>query len=92
MAKPVDWYGVNKTLITPKGETKDRVQDLPVFNNGVMSVSCWQLSPDELADIVQSGGIVFVSVWFGQSSPPLFVGSEETVRSLVVDFGKVWKK
>lgn len=91
MASIVDWSGSNKKLVAPKGYTKEQVQDLPVFNNGVVSVSAWQLSPDELADIVQNGGIVFVSVVAGPSQPPIYVGSEQTCREVCVDYGPVWK-
>lgn len=90
MAKPVDWHGANKILTAPKGES-DRVTQLHVFNNGHMSVSCWELTEQEIIEIVQTKKI-FLSVWFGGSQPPVFVGSEEAVRSIALDFGKVWNK
>lgn len=92
MAEIVNWYGVNKTLTTPKGEEKDRIADMPVFNNGRVSVSCWQLTREEMIEVINNNGRVYLAVMFGPSQPPVFVGSEETVRDLVVDYGKVWKK
>jgi hypothetical protein len=92
MAEIVKWHGVNKTLLAPKGVEQSVVADLPVFNNGQVSVSCWRLTKEELADIIQDDGCIYLAVWFGPSQPPVFVGSEDSVRTLLVDFGKVWSK
>ena len=92
MATPVAWNGINKLLTAPEGYCTEQVQDLPAFNNGVCSVSCWQLTPEELADIIQNDGKVFISIFCGPSQPPVFVGSEETCRGVVVDYGAVWPK
>lgn len=91
MATPIAWDGANKILKAPKEWTKEQCQDLPTFNNGVCSVSCWQFSKDELVDVIQNDGKFFVSIMFGASQPPVFAGSEATVREVVVDYGKVWK-
>jgi hypothetical protein len=92
MANAIPWHGQNKLFTTPKGEEKDRVLPLPVFNNGNVSVSCWQLTKEELADIIQNNGKIYLAVFFGNKQPPVFVGSEDNVRSVVLDFGHVWKK
>jgi hypothetical protein len=92
MAQIVDWHGVNKLLLTPKGVDKSIVSNLPVFNNGQISVSCWKLSKEELADVIENDGCVYLAVWFGPSQPPVYVGTEENVRVLVIDHGKVWPK
>jgi hypothetical protein len=90
MSKPVDWYGANKILKSPKGVTEEQVQDLHVFNNGVVSVSRWQLSSDAMAEVMRSG-CIFVSCFSGQTQPPIFVGSHDEVREAAVDYGPVWK-
>ena len=90
MAEAIQWYGANKVLQSPKDFGS--VIDISVFNNGKCSVSCWKLTPEELADVVQNGGHIFVTVLGGPSQYPMFVGSEENVRSVVADFGKVWNK
>lgn len=92
MANSIAWHGQNRLLSAPKGEEKDRVHDLHVFNNGNVTVSCWQLTPEELADIIQNGGKIYLAVLYGASQPPVFVGSEDSVRQVVIDYGKVWKK
>lgn len=89
MTQSVDFEGTNRTLLPPSGA--ENVIDLRVFNNGSCTVSCWELSDEELAQVSRSRQ-VFLSVFFGPTSPPVFVGSEETVRNLVVDFGGVWKR
>lgn len=92
MANSIPWHGQNKRLVTPAGEDKARIAELNIFNNGKCSVSCWQLTEAELVDIIQNGGKVFVACLYGPSQPPLFVGSEDTVRDVVIDFGGVWKR
>lgn len=92
MANPIPWHGQNRRLIAPANIAKDIIQDLPVFNNGKLSVSCWQLTEIELCDIIQNGGKIYLAVVFGPSQPPVFVGSEDSVRELVIDYGQVWKK
>ena len=91
MAECIPWHGTNKFLKAPK-ERKADIQDIYVFNNNIATVSCWELTPEELADCIQAGGCIFVSVLAGPTSPPIFVGSEETVRMMLIDYGKVWPK
>lgn len=88
MAQPIRFKGCNKVLLAPKGE-EYRTSDLHTFNNGNVTVSAWQLSPEELADVIATG-TVFLSVFYGPSSPPVYVGNEKTVKELVADYGKVW--
>jgi hypothetical protein len=90
LSKPVYWHGANKILKAPKGTTEEQVQDLHVFNNGVVSVSCWSLSEEALKEIINTG-CIFVSVYSGQTQPPIFIGSHDEVREVAVDYGPVWK-
>ena len=90
MSKPVDWYGKNKVLKAPKGTTEEQVQDLHVFNNGVVSVSRWQLSNEALKEALETG-CIFVSCYSGETQPPIFVGSHDETREVAVDYGPVWK-
>lgn len=92
MANPIQWHGMNKTLQAPASEDKQRIQDMHVFNNGNISVSCWQLTDEELIDLIQNGGKIYLAVLFGPSQPPVFVGTEDSVRRIAVDFGGVWKR
>lgn len=91
MAEAIEFPGVNCHLNAAPGTEHSVSSGLPVFRNGVSCVACWQLSAEELGDVIKSGGKVWVSVMFGLSQPPMFVGSEETVRSVNADYG-VWKK
>lgn len=90
MASSIDFPGTNKVLTSPAGK-EHLVHELHVFNNGRTSVSCWQLSRDEVKEIIESGGKVYLSVMFGTTQPPVFLGSESAVRELNADLG-VWKK
>jgi hypothetical protein len=87
MARSTDFPGATITLA---GESED-VGDLRVFRNGICCVSCWELSDEELAEIVRTKR-VFISVFSGASQPPVYVGAEEQVRSVVIDYGGVWKR
>lgn len=89
MGHPVNFQGANVVLNPPKGD--DSVQPLHTFTNGVFCVSCWELSPEELAEVNRTGR-VFLSIMSGRTQHPAFVGSEDAVRSLVVDFGGVWAR
>jgi hypothetical protein len=87
MGKPIDFNGTNVKLL---GGRED-VADMHVFGNGQCCVSCWELTQEELDAICKSGR-VYLSVFSGESSPPVFVGSRSTVRAVVADYGGVWKE
>lgn len=90
MSKPTDWYGRNKILKAPKGTTEEQVCDLPIFSNGVVCVSRWQLSEQALKEAAETG-CLFISIMSGDTQPPVFVGSHNEVREIAVDYGPVWK-
>lgn len=85
MGSPVIFAGVNKELQPPAGN-EHNVSTLPIFNNGVVSISCWELSDVELEEIVRTKR-VFLSIMFGSTQPPCYVGSESSVRDVNADFG-----
>jgi hypothetical protein len=87
MAHPVHFAGANMRLLPP--ESAENVQEISTFTNGTCSVSCWELSAEEI-DAIALTGRVWLSCLTGRTSPPVFVGSEETVRDVVADFGAVW--
>ncbi|WP_454287102.1 hypothetical protein [Rhizobium arsenicireducens] len=90
MAEAIRFAGANMVLGAPEGQ-EETCSDLYTYTNGACSVSCWQLSADELAEVNRTGRI-FLSVFSGRTQPPVFVGDEEAVRGLVVDYGGVWAK
>jgi hypothetical protein len=90
MADPVRFDGCNTKMTAPAG-SEQTVRDMYVFNNGTTTVSCWRLSAQELDQVNSSGGLVWLSVFMGRTTPPTFVGSEDTVRGMIADYG-VWKK
>lgn len=88
MAEPVKFDGVTHDFGPPPG-LDEMVGRLPVFMNGRTVVSAWKLSPEELAEIQQTG-IVFLSVMSGTSVFPCYVGSESETKAVASDTGKVW--
>lgn len=87
MAQGIPFPGANKVFTAPKGRAD--ISDLHVFANGKAIVSAHFLSEAELVEIVRTR-TVFLSVLSGNSLYPVFVGSEETVRRVVADYGAVW--
>jgi hypothetical protein len=86
MGYPVEFKGASHNFSAPPGE-EERCGSLPCFLNGTMVVSAWKLTPEEL-EAVKETGVVYISMWSGTKVWPHFVGSESSVRGLVVDFGK----
>lgn len=89
MGQPVKFEGANVRLLPPEGS--ENIQEMATYTNGLCSVSCWELSAEEMEEVARTGRI-FISIFSGRSQPPVFVGSEDTVRSVVVDYGGVWKR
>lgn len=91
MAKPVEFKGFNRNLLKPKGMDDLQCSALPVFANGVNCVSCWELSEEEIAELIKTKRI-FISLWSGQSQPPVYVTPiEDDIRTAIADHG-VWLK
>lgn len=86
MGHPIDFDGANATLYGGQ----ENVADMRVFRNGLCCVSCWALSPAEVAEVARTGK-VFISVFSGATQPPIFAGGEEQTRGLIADYG-VWKR
>jgi hypothetical protein len=89
MGTPVDFVGTNVTL-TAHPDNKETVQDMRAFRNGFHMITAWVFTPEEMEQIIRTG-VVYLAVLSGRSSPPVFVGSEESVRHICADVG-VWKR
>ena len=82
--KPLRIDGATRILGAPDDwdpETQGDVNLLPIRDMTAMSgpvmLSCWELSPDELAKI-QATGKVYLMVW-GTGHPPVAISVEEPV-------------
>lgn len=89
MATPIVFDGSNRTLKPAKG-TEGYVQPLPIFTNGTSVVTCWQLTEAERASIIRDGR-VYLSILSGQTTYPVFIGDESSVREVVADTGPTFK-
>lgn len=89
MSEPVAFEGCTHDFGPPPG-LDEMVGRLPVFMNGATVVSAWKLSPEELQQIIDSDGIVFMSVMSGANVFPCYVGSEQSVKEVASDTGRVW--
>jgi len=86
MADPVQFCGFNKMLNPAKG-TEDHVRPLPVHGNGVENISCWKLSPEELAQVNKTGEVWF-SVASGQTCHPVFASGFPMMEARDGDTGE----
>lgn len=89
MAEAVPFEGHTHDFGPPPG-LDEMVGRLPVFMNGATVVFAMKLSPEELKEVVDSGGVVFCSVMSGTSVFPVYLGSESSVKAVASDTGKVW--
>lgn len=88
MPEAVDFPGSNMRLGAPTGA--ENVGTMHTFTNGNCSVSCWEFTDDELAEILRSRRI-YISVLSGRSQPPIFAAPESVKRGFLVDYGGTWR-
>lgn len=77
MAVGIPFEEANSVLGAPSDDTEGSVYDLHVHryrdeagNSNVLSK--WQLSPEELAAVVASGGVLWFNAW-GETHPPIWI-------------------
>ncbi|MBK8197000.1 MAG: hypothetical protein IPK75_01430 [Acidobacteria bacterium] len=86
MATPKQITGANLVMRAPPGD-EDRVGDLHVYRNRGGLVSAWQLSDEEVAEIVRTR-TVYLSI-MGGGMPPVYLGAESDMRAFTLDYGGV---
>jgi hypothetical protein len=84
MGKPVDFEGTNVVFGPPEG--RDDVGTVRAFRNKACVVVCWELTPDELREIVETGRI-YISQMSNGGLAPHYVGTRNDVRAIVQDYG-----
>lgn len=85
MGYPVIFPGKNFDFGPPPGQ-EDACVTLPVMADGINNVSCWKLTPEELAEVNESG-CVFLNVRSGRAMFPVYVGSATALNPLIADGG-----
>lgn len=89
MAKGIDFPEANGVFKAPKGD-EDRISELPVFTNGKYIVSCWELSYEEIEEVIKTRK-VYLGI-LGQGMPPVIIlGDKQDMRDLLLDHGGTWK-
>lgn len=81
--------GGNVVLKAPKGD-EETCNDLHVFRNRRMVVSCWQFEPAELEQIKRTGK-VFLAV-NGFTQPPVYLAGEDEMRAFTAEYGVLPKQ
>jgi len=73
MAIPVEFEEMNGVRTAPKGR-EGEVLPLPVWTDGNICVSCWQLDEDE-TDRIAAEGRVWLRVMSGSTQPPVAISA-----------------
>jgi hypothetical protein len=87
MGYGVDFKGSNGVF---RGNAEN-VNDIHTFRNRMCVVTCWELSDEELAEIVRTKR-VFSLQFFGGQLVPHFIGASEPVREMAADYGGTFAK
>lgn len=75
--KPIAFPQSNKTLLPPQG-MEEECGDLPVYTNGRMCVSLWELTEEEKKELAENGRI-WVFVVSGQTQPPIALSVDKNI-------------
>lgn len=77
MAHPVEFPESNRALAAPDGKSADGCGSLPVHADGKeITISCWELSGDDLMEVLETKR---VWVWVfagGRSQPPIGISTK----------------
>lgn len=76
--RPTNFKEANKTLTAPQGMTNDQCGDLPVFNDGLTSISCWKMTWRERWSALLFGR-VWLSVYYGNTQLPVVLQVAKTI-------------
>jgi hypothetical protein len=60
----------NKVLGKPSSMSDEECAALPIYTNGAYCVSCWDLTDEDIANIVKMRKL-WVYVWSGTTQPPI---------------------
>lgn len=69
---PINFTKVNRVLSKPPDMSVEECGSLPVYSDGQMCVSCWELTDGELDAIVKTRRI-YCAVFAGESQPPILL-------------------
>ncbi len=76
--KPVKFPLHNQILGPPPNMTENECSKLPVFTDGKQCVSCWELSDEEIEQLVKTKRL-WLGVLSGATQPPVWLSTEESV-------------
>ena len=94
MAISVPFDGHNRHFSTPvdPDDVIHGKEDMFGFQNGIITYSCWKLTPAELAEIARTG-----EVWMAvrNGADPMrstWMGSLSSIKRACLDYGPFWKR
>jgi len=82
MAEPIEFAEANATF---KGDGTKRLKDLRCHIDGNVTISCWKLSPEEIAEIVKTGVVWLGQMNYGKQLQPQAVWGDSPFRVPVAE-------
>jgi len=76
--QPVEFKQANKNLLKPENMTDEECESLPVFNDGKVCISLWQMTWKE-----RISALLFGKIWLfvnsGHTQPPVALMAEREI-------------
>jgi hypothetical protein len=96
MAESIPFEGANRRLVSPMHEPEvDLINDKPDmfgFNNGIITYTRWQLTPEEITEIAKTGEVWVATRDGVNPMRPTWVGSFSTIKEMCLGYGRFWKR
>lgn len=71
--KPIKFKEMNKALGKPESMTDEECSSLPVYNDGMQSVSCWKCRSFKERIKFLFTGVMWLGVYAGETQPPVYL-------------------
>lgn len=76
--KPIKFKEANKNLLKPSNMTDEECNSLWVYTNDQECISCWKMAFKQRIKALLFGK-VWLSVYSGQTQPPVWLDCDKTV-------------
>lgn len=73
--KPTEFKEQNKVLSKPDNMTDEECSSLPVYTDGKLCISCWELTWRDIWQIIKTRR-VWLWVLSGRTQPPVIVSAD----------------
>lgn len=78
--KPIEFKEQNCVMNGPEGSN---IRPLPVYRDNDVCVSKWELSRDDLKELAENGGCIYLSVQMNGNQPPVLLSVESLFEEVL---------